>query len=736
MNIRLSYALEDFAFEYDTDSLFTLQSSIHTLTFDNDTTTPALPQIPVTVAVAPGKSYLDFTLGFSESPVLQGRIPARNEMCVPTSESGIEYTNVIPDYAPQSFPDERIVFTGSDSVEGISMLHFLVSPFRYDAQTRTLYLNSDLRINIRLMDSDMSGTEMPQLPDHLRELISGLCVNSSDIEMLRTPAQIQNEDITGDLDYVIITSRQLAPAFEPLKRWKTIKGVRTEIKCVEDIYREYTGKDSQERIKLFLHESFKNRGLKYVLLGGDHMNVPVRGCYGAVQGGTGFKEDKIMPTDLYYACFGGTFDWDGNGNGIYGETSDDVSWTPSIFVSRVPAKSTADVENFVNKTLSYEFDPTKGKTEQTMLLTGAELSHSCRIHPFKYDSQCELELLYKLSIAPYSSIKATSLFDKALDFLNIDPLNASRLAQELSKGYSFVSVNCHGSTTSWLVNKDKYLSFKVDSVKFINNPYWSVITTSACETSWFDGYTPCLGASLLFSPTSGVINYLGSSRYGWSSPTIHSLGPSLEYEKGFYTSLLKSKKPFESYAVLTALSKMMFNSKSTISDAHRWLQYSLNPFGDPETPIFNTIPQTMPEIGIEKRENGIRVNVNGKQSTVAVMSSDDDGKSFYRVVKCSGEYDFECGDTDVTVCVQRPGYIPYVVEVKADCLYIQNETFEGDHEINRKRVVIGSNVTSEKKTGKVVFKNGKTVINAERVELRPGTKIESGTVFKIKPIKK
>ncbi len=280
------------------------------------------------------------------------------------------------------------------------------------------------------------------------------------------------------------------------------------------------------------------------------------------------------------------------------------------------------------------------------------------------------------------------------------------------------------------------INFNIYDVSSIKNPYWTVISTFACETSYFDRDSPCLGATLLFSPTSGVINYLGSSRYGWLKLSTHLFGASLDYEKGFYKSLFKSQQPSESYAVLVSNAKMEYLEKAYNEGSYRWVLYSLNPFGDPETPIFNTIPQTMPEIGIEKRENGIRVNINGKPSTVAVMSSDDDGKSFYRVVKCSGEYDFECGDTDVTVCVQRPGYIPYVVEVKADCLYIQNETFEGDHEINRKRVVIGSNVTSEKKTGKVVFKNGKTVINAERVELRPGTKIESGTVFKINPIKK
>jgi len=241
MNVRLNYALEDFCFEYGVDSLFSIQSPKHTLTFDNDTTTPALQLVSVTVAAPSHKTYLDFSLGFSENPVLYGKIPEKNEMDVPTSETVMEYTSDIPSYDAKSFPEERVIFAGSDEIEGLTLLYFLVSPFRYDASTKVLYLNSEFNINIRFKDLETSSLTSTILPEHIREFISDLCVNSSEIEMLKAPVQTQNEDITGDLDYVIITSRQLSSAFEPLRRWKTMKGVRTEIKCVEDIVSTYSG---------------------------------------------------------------------------------------------------------------------------------------------------------------------------------------------------------------------------------------------------------------------------------------------------------------------------------------------------------------------------------------------------------------------------------------------------------------------------------------------------------------
>lgn len=82
--------------------------------------------------------------------------------------------------------------------------------------------------------------------------------------------------------------------------------------------------------------------MKYVLLGGDDTIVPKASCY--VSAG-GYTENE-MPTDLFFACFGGNFDWDGNKNGIYGETTDGIDMSPSIYVTRIPIRTSTDVVAF------------------------------------------------------------------------------------------------------------------------------------------------------------------------------------------------------------------------------------------------------------------------------------------------------------------------------------------------------------------------------------------------------
>jgi len=464
------------------------------------------------------------------------------------------------------------------------------------------------------------------------------------------------------------------------------------------------------------------------LLAGDNDIVPSLPCYGRVDG----YVDKEIPTDLYYACLGAQFDWNRRKNDIYGETNDGITLIPHIFVTRVPVKTRSDVDAFVDKTISYESNPYSGKFLHTMLLSGSELWTGCSKHG-RLDAYCQLNDMYDKYIK--NAVLKYTFFDKRLGETEY-PVNVENMQAELSKSYSFISMNCHGNYEAWQLNNKPKLGFNVLNVEGINNKGFSIITTSACSTSKFDISAKCLGGKFLTTRQSGVIAYLGSSRYGWGyKKKPHKLGKSLEYEGTFYRNVFKKPGSAYSFGMLVAKTKAAFRAKSGKDGAYRWLQFALNPFGDPEMPLYSLVPNYLNGIDVEKSTNGVRVNVNGELSTVTVMSMADDGKSFYKVVKCSDEYDFECGDMDVSVCVQRPGYVPFVEEVIADCLYIQNETFEGDTVINRKRVIMGSDVTSAKEPGEVKFRRGKTVIQAKEVELRPGTVIELGAEFEIKTTK-
>ena len=88
---------------------------------------------------------------------------------------------------------------------------------------------------------------------------------------------ISNNQIVGK--YLIVTTKSLAPYFKPLALWKTQKGFKAEIVTVEEITAQHQGMDIPLAIKTYLRDQYEKNNLRYVLLGGEDRNEPVRKCY-------------------------------------------------------------------------------------------------------------------------------------------------------------------------------------------------------------------------------------------------------------------------------------------------------------------------------------------------------------------------------------------------------------------------------------------------------------------------
>ena len=154
--------------------------------------------------------------------------------------------------------------------------------------------------------------------NNVSDIIKSLVVNSEDVGSRNISIQSKSTNSTnGNIEYLIITSRALSSYFQQIAQWKKMKGISSKVMAIEDIETNYTGATIPHKIKSCLYDLYKNNGLKYVLLGGDDTIVPKASCCVSAGGYT----EKEMPTDLFFACFGGNFDWDGNKNGIYGDNS-------------------------------------------------------------------------------------------------------------------------------------------------------------------------------------------------------------------------------------------------------------------------------------------------------------------------------------------------------------------------------------------------------------------------------
>ena len=86
---------------------------------------------------------------------------------------------------------------------------------------------------------------------------------------------------------------------------------------------------------------------------------------------------------------------------------------------------------------------------------------------------------------------------------------------------------------------------------------------------------------------------------------------------------------------------------------------------------------------------------------------------------------------DVIVSVTDDEYPPYLDYGKGHVEYIQNETVTGVMSCTAEVIKVGNNVTQDRTSGNVVFKEGTMVLKAKNVELNSGTSIEAGTNFVI-----
>jgi len=89
-------------------------------------------------------------------------------------------------------------------------------------------------------------------------------------------------------------------------------------------------------MSIFIQE-YEDRGISYVLIGGDKEVVPYRGFYCYVQSGSGYSDPGI-PADLYYSALDGT--WNDDGDTLWGEPGEDDLY-PEVAVGRLTFSSKA-----------------------------------------------------------------------------------------------------------------------------------------------------------------------------------------------------------------------------------------------------------------------------------------------------------------------------------------------------------------------------------------------------------
>jgi len=167
----------------------------------------------------------------------------------------------------------------------------------------------------------------------------------------------------------------------------------------------------------------------------------------------------------------------------------------------------------------------------------------------------------------------------------------------------------------------------------------------------------------------------------------------------------------------------------------RWLYFAVNPMGDCEMPAYTSTPKKMDSVILSFYRNGLYVDAGMDSCRICVMDLDNDSNYYVVRDNVSTETFYTLPDR-YSVCVTKQDYVPFVMEFErpfmTDGTYcIQNETLTGNQVINVSRVMIGSDVTTEKATGPVTIEGGRTTINLGDVTIKNNFEVKRGAEFVI-----
>lgn len=568
---------------------------------------PNLPGLAVTLALPTGLEIDTVSVEFAEPVVMGGHftiLPAQNP--TPIGQEPTEYVAPNPAIYSSSnpFPGKLVFNYTSTNMSGYALGSILFAPVQYSPLTGSLTIYRSIKFNVTYKAANGIHTypryRYDFIASDLERTIKSLVINSD--EIMAPPTVIIRDEgkiLDDNFAYVIITSAAQSSAAETLANWKTRKGLRTKVITVEDIETNYSGVDTQEKIRTCIADYYTNHATQYILLAGNKNIIPMRMMYDP--GFTVSEGNHLVPSDNYYGCLDGTFNADGDGYwGEYPSDSPDMGY--DINVGRVQTSSDAELLTVVNKTLCYEGTSLAAETnpwdyQNTITYAGSWLDSSTN----------EMYLMQNIqnTFMTSSYWTETNLWDTTYPGGSV--FNASAFINNMNAGPGVIAHAAHSNSTLIGTNSGNVTSNSLYALT--NKPrYTSFLYTLGC----YDGNTDVLNncaAYFVNAPNGGGVGFVGNTRYGWYSPGSPASGYSANFENAYFNQFGLLNIYVSGQTLAAHKTQMQVGIADVIN---RFIYYELYLTGDPDiwtpTDTISTLTATGPA-SVEGGSQFVTINV-------------------------------------------------------------------------------------------------------------------------------
>uniref|UniRef100_A0A7C4GG43 T9SS type A sorting domain-containing protein n=1 Tax=candidate division WOR-3 bacterium TaxID=2052148 RepID=A0A7C4GG43_UNCW3 len=461
-------------------------------------------------------------------------------------------------YSAAVWPQARYSVSPVGVKSGFRLVTVDLYPLRLESGALMLATS----VGVRVRYEPDPAAEPARLTSRQLELfgadVRALVANPDDVS--RYAPEVRAADF-GEFDCVIVTSDALVNDFQPLVNWHNRKGWYTVVRTVSWINSNYSGRDTQEKIRNFVRDYFTNRGMTWLLLGGDNGVVPARQARAIVGSYTG-----DIPCDLYYADL--QWSWDGNNNNIFGEASvDTVDLYYDLYVGRASVDNSTQVQTFVNKVITHETNPPTDYLRRILLVDALLWSG--------YDHQQSNDSIANITPAGWT------------DRFFHDPPGTTAVRDSLNNGFQFCHMVGHGNDVGIYNGSTAFYGNGVIS-GHNNGSRVGLINSIACYPGNFE-YSDCLAENSHNCATGGALAVIMNSRYGWGTPPV--IGPSEKLDIRFYDYFFnRDTMPI---GVTHAASKEVHRSLAINQQVWRWCYYELNLFADPLLMMYENVPAAL-----------------------------------------------------------------------------------------------------------------------------------------------
>jgi hypothetical protein len=661
-------------------------------------------------------------------------------------------------------PSTCVQITGQNSFRGNRIVTLAIYPFQYNSLKNKLEVISlvDFTLTTKSIDGKVMTNQVEIEENSITgKVLKSIVDNKGDIKKYGVQHQkkessisttITNEktlksatattSISVNADYVIVTSETLASAFNEFIDWKKRKGIKVELVTIQDIYKNYSGDlisgitDNAGKLRQFLCDAYdEGDGIDYALLAGDNSNLPIRYGY---HSNSSSDNDYIIPTDLYFSDFDG--DWKVDTDTRYGEPADNVDFNPEIFVGRIMVTNENEVKNWTKKVKKYELNPGNGNYSY---LTKAFFTESD-------DLQQGNQAKYILDRIPWITTDTIVFREEGGYNTTTTPTfpTGNDVIDEFNNHYGLCSFMGHGrpagvgAATIGLndnITNSKYVVRAFENGpsnslwinesgngydNMTNTDYPSINYSISCTTMPFDDYEYLssnsernMGESYTCISNGGGPAYLGNTRVGW-------VGDSYLLFEQFINAMNDSS--FFNIGIAEAKSKFWYND--------RYLRFSHNLLGCPETELWTATPTLYSSATVSQSSTNVTVNTGGvSNSRICVMSALDNGASYYSVKENYTSYTFPNITMPYYVTITKHNKIPYLKNLTT--VLLEDKTFNSNAYISCQTLSAGYSVDpNHTPNGNVIIASGASVTfdATGDVLLDNGFEVELGATFEVK----